>query len=56
MLADEEKMKWAMDRIPMKRVAEPSDIAEVVYFLLSDAARHVTGTFIPVDGGWLTGA
>jgi len=56
MLADEEKMRWAMERIPMKKVAEPSDIADVVSFLLSDAARHVTGTFIPVDGGWLTGA
>lgn len=56
MLADEEKMRWAMERIPMKRVADPRDIADVVSFLVSDAARHVTGTFIPVDGGWLTGA
>jgi NAD(P)-dependent dehydrogenase (short-subunit alcohol dehydrogenase family) len=56
MLADEEKMRWAMERIPTKRVAEPRDIADVVAFLVSDAARHVTGTFIPVDGGWLTGA
>ncbi len=56
MLADEEKMRWAMERIPMKRVAEPREIAEVVAFLVSDAAHHVTGTFIPVDGGWLTGA
>ncbi len=56
MIADEEKMRWAMERIPMKKVAEPVDIADVVAFLLSDEARHVTGTFIPVDGGWLTGA
>jgi NAD(P)-dependent dehydrogenase (short-subunit alcohol dehydrogenase family) len=56
MIANEEKMRWAMERIPMKKVAEPVDIADVVAFLLSDAARHVTGTFIPVDGGWLTGA
>lgn len=56
MIADPEKMRWAMERIPMKRVAEPRDIGDVVHFLLSDAARHVTGTFIPVDGGWLTGA
>lgn len=56
MIADETKMAWAMDRIPMKRVAEPVDIADVVAFLLSEQARHVTGTFIPVDGGWMTGA
>jgi NAD(P)-dependent dehydrogenase (short-subunit alcohol dehydrogenase family) len=56
MLADETKMAWAMDRIPMKRVAEPVDIADVCSFLLSDQARHVTGVFLPVDGGWMTGA
>jgi NAD(P)-dependent dehydrogenase (short-subunit alcohol dehydrogenase family) len=56
MLADETKMAWAMDRIPMKRVAEPTDIADVCSFLLSDQARHVTGVFLPVDGGWMTGA
>jgi NAD(P)-dependent dehydrogenase (short-subunit alcohol dehydrogenase family) len=56
MLADEAKMAWAMERIPLKRVAEPRDIADVCTFLLSDQARHVTGTFVPVDGGWMTGA
>ncbi|MXX64073.1 MAG: SDR family oxidoreductase [Acidimicrobiia bacterium] len=56
MLADEKKMRWAMDRIPLKRVADPEDIGEVIHFLSSDSARHVTGVFVPVDGGWLTGA
>ena len=56
MLADEAKVAWAMERIPLKRVAEPADIADVVTFLLSNAARHVTGAFVPVDGGWMTGA
>jgi NAD(P)-dependent dehydrogenase (short-subunit alcohol dehydrogenase family) len=56
MLADDAKMAWAMDRIPLKRVAEPVDIADVVTFLLSDRARHMTGAFVPVDGGWMTGA
>lgn len=56
MLGDESKVAWAMERIPLKRVAEPADIADVVTFLLSDAARHVTGVFLPVDGGWMTGA
>ena len=33
------------------RVAEPEDIARVVSFLCSEAARHITGQTIIVDGG-----
>ena len=36
---------------PLGRVAQPGDIVDVMLFLLSDAARYVTGTTIPVDGG-----
>lgn len=39
------------DRIALGRVAEPEDIAPVVLFLASDAARYVTGVVLPVDGG-----
>ena len=34
------------------RLAEPEDCAAVVAFLASDAARHVTGQVIDVDGGY----
>ena len=33
------------------RVAEPEDIARVIVFLCSEAARHITGQVIVVDGG-----
>jgi NAD(P)-dependent dehydrogenase (short-subunit alcohol dehydrogenase family) len=37
--------------LPLGRFGAPDDIADVVLFLASDAARFVTGTVIPVDGG-----
>jgi NAD(P)-dependent dehydrogenase (short-subunit alcohol dehydrogenase family) len=36
---------------PVGRIAQPEDVVDVIGFLLSDAARYVTGTTIPVDGG-----
>lgn len=41
--------------IPMGRVGEPEDIADVILFLASDAARYMTGQVVPVDGGLLVG-
>jgi 3-oxoacyl-[acyl-carrier protein] reductase len=38
---------------PLRRLAEPDDVAGAVLFLCSDAARHVTGTYLPVCGGAL---
>ena len=35
----------------LKRIGKPEDIADVVAFLASDAARWITGASIPVDGG-----
>ena len=40
-----------LGRTPMKRLGEPEEVAEVVAFLLSDAARYMTGEIVHVDGG-----
>jgi 3-oxoacyl-[acyl-carrier protein] reductase len=40
-----------LERIALRRLGEPREIAEVVCFLASDRAGYVTGAVIPVDGG-----
>lgn len=41
----------AMNEIVLKRLGLPEDVANVIVFLASDKARHVTGEVIKVDGG-----
>ena len=40
-----------LSRIPMRRFADPDEIARVVVFLASDDASYITGATIPVSGG-----
>lgn len=37
--------------IPMRRGGKPNELAEVICFMLSDAASYITGAALPVDGG-----
>jgi 3-oxoacyl-[acyl-carrier protein] reductase len=39
--------------IPMGRLGEPEELAALVAFLASQRASYITGTSIPVDGGWI---
>ena len=40
-----------VNQVPLKRYAEPSEIADAVAFLASDRAAYITGAVLPVDGG-----
>ena len=50
---DEETRARLARRTALKRLGQPEDVVGCVSFLLSDAARHITGTEIVVDGGML---
>jgi len=47
----EEIMKSWENRIPLKRLAQPSEIADFVVFLASERASYITGAVMQVDGG-----
>jgi len=50
---DPERDAAILARIPAGRWGRPADLAGVTVFLASAASDYVTGTVIPVDGGWL---
>jgi 3-oxoacyl-[acyl-carrier protein] reductase len=59
MMADKEGItpaefiaRWEKE-IPMRRLGEPREFAALVAFLVSERASYITGTSIPVDGGWI---
>jgi len=50
----EEVRKDYADRVPMRRMGHPENIADVVHFLLDDVSSYITGVVLPVDGGLTT--
>lgn len=49
--ATEEVRKMAIEEIVLKRIGLPEEVADVVAFMCSEMARHITGEVIKVDGG-----
>lgn len=50
---DEEFIRKFTARVPLGRMAEPSDLVGPLIFLASDASSYVTGINLPVEGGFL---
>jgi 3-oxoacyl-[acyl-carrier protein] reductase len=48
---DEAYRQKLLEQIPMKRLAEPEEVARIACFLLSEEARYITGQVVQADGG-----
>ena len=53
-LTSEEAKARIMSRTPMRRLGEPSEVADAVAYLASDAASYITGEILVIDGGRMT--
>ena len=51
-----DRVKATIDNTPLRRLGTPEDVADVVVFLASDAARFITGQTVFVDGGLSAGS
>ena len=53
LLAQPDLVRRIEDMTPLRRLAEPADVASAILFLASPAAAMITGHTLPVDGGFL---
>ena len=52
LLSKQDLKGYIISKIPLKRIAKPSEIANAVLFLVSPASSYITGQCLIVDGGW----
>lgn len=53
MMQNESRLQQIQQSIPLRRITTPAEVAEAVMFLVSEQAEYITGTVLPVDGGYL---
>lgn len=56
LLDDPVLLKYYQERTPLRRIADPSEVAAAIAFLLSDDASYCTSSELLVDGGFITNA
>jgi 3-oxoacyl-[acyl-carrier protein] reductase len=49
----QEEFEKRAEKIPMRRIASPTDIANGIYFLASDQAGYITGACLDINGGYV---
>lgn len=54
-LVEQENIDQLQQKIPLKKTAQPEDIANSIAFLLADGSSFMTGSEVTVDGGWTCG-
>lgn len=47
-----EHLEKLIERIPLKRMATPEEIAELIFFLSSEKSTYITGSVVNINGGW----
>ncbi|MGX7024974.1 3-oxoacyl-ACP reductase [Vagococcus hydrophili] len=52
-VGDGEMAKWVASETPVKRWANPDEVAQLTLFLASQQASYLQGNIVPIDGGWL---
>lgn len=52
-MLDEEQLETRVRRIPAGRLGDPKDVASAISYLLMPEARFITGTTLPIDGGYM---
>lgn len=50
---EDERSKYALEAIPMRRFGQVKEVASVVYFLASPMSSYINGQCIHINGGWI---
>ena len=50
--SQETKQDSSVPLVPMGRMGKPSEVAELICFLLCDGSSYMSGTIQSIDGGW----